>query len=36
VTLPRVAPGTGVSPKVDATDVAGNRIEQSLVDAYTG
>jgi subtilisin family serine protease len=36
VTLPRVAPGTGVSLKVDATDVAGNRIEQSLVDAYTG
>jgi subtilisin family serine protease len=36
VTLPVVADGTGVSLRVDARDVAGNRIEQSLVDAYIG
>jgi hypothetical protein len=36
VTLPRVADGTGVSLRVDAQDVAGNRIEQTLVDAYIG
>jgi subtilisin family serine protease len=36
VTLPRVADGTSVSLKVDARDADGNRIEQTLVDAYTG
>jgi hypothetical protein len=36
VTLPRVARGTGVSLKVDARDADGNRIEQTLIDAYTG
>jgi subtilisin family serine protease len=35
VALPRVAAGTGVSLKVDATDADGNRIEQTLIDAYT-
>jgi hypothetical protein len=36
VTLPRVTAGTAVALKVDATDAAGNRIEQTLLDAYTG
>jgi subtilisin family serine protease len=35
-TLPDVAAGTAVSLKVDARDRAGNRIEQTLIDAYTG
>jgi hypothetical protein len=36
VTLPRVSDGTSVSLKVDARDADGNRIEQTLVNAYTG
>jgi hypothetical protein len=35
VTLPRAATGTPVSLRVDATDEAGNRIEQTLHQAYT-
>jgi hypothetical protein len=35
VTLPRVDAGTGVSLRVDARDTAGNRVEQTLYDAYT-
>jgi hypothetical protein len=35
-TLPEVAAGTAVSLRIDASDRAGNRIEQTLVDAYTG
>jgi subtilisin family serine protease len=36
VTLPDVARGTGVSLRVDATDAAGGRIEQTLDNAYIG
>jgi subtilisin family serine protease len=36
VRLPQVADGTPVSLKIDATDRHGSRIEQTLVDAYTG
>ena len=36
VTLPRVDRGTAVSLRVDARDVAGSRIEQTLFGAYTG
>jgi len=34
--LPHVAAGTAVSLKIDARDRNGNRIEQTLVDAYMG
>jgi hypothetical protein len=34
VTLPDAAPGTSVALRVDARDVDGNRIEQTLHDAY--
>jgi hypothetical protein len=36
VTLPQVDRGTPVSLRVDAEDESGNRIEQTLLDAYTG
>jgi hypothetical protein len=36
VTLPAVAPGTGVSLKTDARDVTASRVEQTLIDAYIG
>jgi hypothetical protein len=36
VTLPDVADGTGVSLKVDARDRDGNRVEQTLLDAWFG
>jgi hypothetical protein len=35
LTLPNAAPGTGISLKVDATDTAHNRIQQTLIDTYT-
>jgi hypothetical protein len=31
-----VAEGTGVSLRVDARDAGGNRVEQTLYDAYLG
>jgi hypothetical protein len=34
-TLPRASAGTQISLRVDATDQDGNRIEQTLFDAYT-
>jgi hypothetical protein len=34
VKLPSVTPGAGVSLRVDVRDTAGNRIEQTLYDAY--
>lgn len=36
VGLPHVDTGTAVSLRVDARDAAGNRIEQTLHDAYRG
>lgn len=36
VTLPEVAADAGVSLRVDARDVDGHRIEQTLHDAYIG